>query len=223
MEGLSAEQRAHLAAYWWQRAEGEITSWLGFQHVLDDLRTENAPAALVALAERAVLDEHRHALWCRDWARRFGRKHMDDPRPYAERPVNFPGVTPTDNRALRIALCCFTETVGCFILRRSRPVITHSELRKLNRRHLADELQHSRVGWGYLATLGPARRDLVRRHISLLLDVLPDVTCRSAQEERDDLVPFGYFTPSLLQAAHDEAVAEVILPGLEHLGLGAAA
>ena len=36
---------------------------------------------------------------------------------------------------------------------------------------------------------------------------------------REDLVPFGYFTPRLLCAAYDQAMAEVILPGLEHLGL----
>src|SRR6188768_461770 len=38
MDELTGEQRACLAAYWWQRAEGEITSWVGFQHVLEDLR-----------------------------------------------------------------------------------------------------------------------------------------------------------------------------------------
>ena len=40
---------------------------------------------------------------------------------------------------------------------------------------------------------------------------------------RDDLVPFGYFSKRLLCAAHDEAVATVILPGLQHLGLAKAA
>jgi hypothetical protein len=36
-------------------------------------------------------------------------------------------------------------------------------------------------------------------------------------------VPFGYFTPRLLRAAHDEAMAEVVLPGLSHLGWEASA
>jgi hypothetical protein len=32
-------------------------------------------------------------------------------------------------------------------------------------------------------------------------------------------VPFGYFTPRLLRAAHDEALRDLIRPGLQHLGI----
>jgi hypothetical protein len=223
VDGLDAEQRALLAAYWWQRAEGEMTSWVGFQHVLSDLRAEGSPAPVIALAERAVLDEHRHALWCRDWARRFGHSADDEVRPRSERPVIFPGATESDNRLLRITLCCFTETVGCFVLRHARPVVTHPELRSLNRRHLADELQHSRVGWGHLASLGARRRDVLRAWIPELLRLLPAACCERGGQEREELVPFGYFTPRLLRAAHAEAVAEVIVPGLQEVGLGRAA
>ena len=50
---LTGEQRGLLADYWWRRAEGEITSWVGFGHVLSDLRVEGSPPAVIALAERA--------------------------------------------------------------------------------------------------------------------------------------------------------------------------
>jgi len=223
VDGLSSEQRAELAAYWWQRAQGEMTSWVGFRHVLDDLKAEGSPSALIALAERAVLDEHRHALWCRDWARRFGRPDASEPRPRSEQRVAFGGATESDNRVLRVALCCFTETVGCFILRHVRPRVSDPELRALNRRHLADELQHSRVGWGYLASLDERRKDLLRERVSELLEALPVACCEGREQDLEELVPFGYFTPRLLRAAHDEAVREVIVPGLAHLGLRSAA
>jgi hypothetical protein len=48
---------------------------------------------------------------------------------------------------------------------------------------------------------------------------LPEACCEGPEEQREELVPFGYFTPRLLRAAHDEAVSEVILPGLSRLGL----
>lgn len=223
MYGLDREQRATLGAYWWRRAEGEITSWVGFQHVLADLRVEGSPSAVVALAERAVEDEHRHAMWCRDWALRFGHETTTELRPRSERPLTFPGASPEKNRLLRIALCCFTETVGCFILRQVRPVVTEPELRRLNRRHFADELQHSRVGWGHLSTLSERQRELLRESVPELLGLLPGPCCEGPEEERKDLLPFGYFTPSLLRSAYDEAVSEVIVPGLEHLGLRGAA
>jgi hypothetical protein len=216
---LDAGQRALVAAYWWQRAEGELTSWVGFQHVLDDLRAEASPPPVIALAERAVADEYQHAVWCRDWARRFGHPSDVEPQVRTERPVTLPGASARENRLARITLCCFTETVGCFILRHVRPRLKDAELRKLNQRHLADELRHSRVGWAHLSTLDQRGKAAVRALAPELLRVLPSACCGTTEQPREDLVPFGYFTPRLLRAAHDEAVAEVILPGLAHLEL----
>jgi hypothetical protein len=218
--GLDDEQRATLAAYWWRRAEGEMTSWVGFQHVLSDLRAEATPPAVLALAERAVEDEHKHALFCRDWALRFGHPG-GEVLPRSVTPLQFRGASERENQLLRILLCCFTETVGCFILRHVRRVVTEPELRRLNQQHLADELQHSRVGWGHLSTLSAGDRGLLRGWSTRVLALLPEACCEGPEEEREELVPFGYFTPRLLRAAYDEALSEVILPGLSHLELRA--
>jgi len=219
VDGLSHEQKRILAEYWFRRSEGEMTSWVGFQHVLADLRALGSPAPICALAERAVEDEYRHAIWCREWAVRFGHPESVETRPRSLEPIRFRGTSDEQNRLLRVLLCCFTETVGCFILRHVRKVVSDPELRRLNQRHLADELQHSRVGWGHLATLTPASRDFLRGYMPQVLALLPEACCEGPELDREDLVPFGYFTPRLLRAAHDEAVSEVILPGLAHLGL----
>jgi hypothetical protein len=218
---LSEQERDLLAAYWFRRSEGELTSYIGFQHVLADLRAEGSPPPVLELAERAVRDEYQHALWCREWAIRFGHPEAVETRPRSRTPFSFAGASEHQNRLLRILLCCFTETVGCFILRHVRQVVSDPELRQLNQRHLADELQHSRVGWGHLATLLPADRELAASLMPKVLELLPQACCKGPELEREDLVPFGYFTPRLLRAAHDEAVSEVILPGLAHLGLKA--
>lgn len=219
---LTAEERAQVAAYWWRRAEGEITSWVGFGHVLEDLRAEGSPSSVIALAERSVSDEYRHAMFCREWAERFGHPG-GELRPRSETPVTFRGVTEAENRVLRVALCCLTETVGCFTLRHVRPFLRNRELRKLNQRHMADELVHSRVGWAHLSTLEPRQLDFLRSFMPRLLEFLPAACCDGPEEDREELVPFGYFTPRLLRAAHDEAVREVIVPGLAHLGITRAA
>lgn len=219
LEDLDSEQRATLAAYWWRRAEGEITSFVGFGHVLEDLRTEGSPPAVLELAERSVQDEYQHSVFCREWAVCFGHA-PGEVRPRSERRLVFPGAGERENRLLRIALCCFTETVGCHLLQRVRAAITDPELRRLNQRHLSDELRHSRVGWAHLSTLDDAGRTLVARRLPELLRVLPAACCEGPEQERPDLVPYGYFTPSLLALAHDEALCEVIEPGLSHLGIG---
>lgn len=216
---LTDDERRILADYWWRRSEGELTSWVGFGHVLEDLRAEGSPSAVLELAERAVRDEHKHSMFCREWAIRFGHRGDAETKPRSLEPLRFRGATDAENRLLRISMCCFTETVGCFILRHVRKVVNDPELRHLNQRHLADELQHSRVGWGHLATLRPEARDCLRAWTPALLSVLPEACCDGPELDREELVPFGYFTPRLLRVAHDEAVAEVILPGLVHLGL----
>ncbi len=213
-EQLSEQERKLVAAYWFRRSEGELTSYIGFQHVLADLRAEGSPAPILELAERAVGDEYQHALWCRQWAIHFGHPEDVETRPRSLTPICLSGASEHLDRLLRILLCCFTETVGCFILRHVRKVATDPELRRLNQRHLADEVQHSRVGWGHLATLQPADRALLKTWVPSVLQLLPQICCEGPELEREDLVPFGYFTPRLLRAAHDEAVSEVILPGL---------
>ena len=218
METLTAEQRACVGAYWWQRAQGELTSWVGFQHVLADLRAEHAVDSVLALAERAVGDELQHAQFCREWATRFGHPG-GELAPRGERPIAFRGATEAENRLLRIVLCCMNETVGCVVLRHVRPVLALPELRELNRRHMADELQHSRVGWGHLATIGDEQRERLRAWVPALLRLLKSTWCEGSELAREELVPYGYFTRRLLTAAHDEAVSELILPGLNHLSL----
>jgi hypothetical protein len=216
--GLEPERRARVADYWWSRAHGEMTSWIGFRHVLEDLKEEHAPAVLVSLAERAVDDEHRHAIWCRDWAVRFG--HVGgEVQPRSLRRLTFAGATESEERLLRIALCAFTETVGCVILRLVRPVLREPELLELNQRHMADELQHSRVGWGYLATLDAAQKAVLSSRLPELFRLLALTCCEGSEQDDEELVPYGYFTPRLLKAAHDEAVHELIFPGLDHLAI----
>lgn len=216
--GLEPERRALVANYWWSRAHGEMTSWVGFGHVLEDLQQEQAPPALIALAERAVRDEYQHAMWCRDWAVRFGHPG-GEVQPRSLRRLTFAGATERENRWLRIALCCFTETVGCVILRLIRPVLTDSELLELNHRHMADELQHSRVGWGYLATLNGAQKAFLSERLPELFRLLAVTCCEGTERDDEALVPFGYFTPRLLKAAHDEALRDLIFPGLDHLAI----
>lgn len=219
---LRSADRDLVADYWWRRAEGEMTSWVGFQHVLGDLQAAGATEPVLRLARRSVADEYRHAEWCRDWAYAFGHP-PGDVRPRTTRPVTFPGASEAENRLLRIAFCCFTESVGCFVLQEVRPHVVHLGLRRQNQQHFADELQHSRVGWGHLSTLRLADKRRLIRFLPMLLDLLPSACVEGPELERDDLVPFGYFTPSLLGRAHRRAIEQVIVPGLQHLGLQVAA
>jgi hypothetical protein len=222
VEGLTPEERGRVARYWWQRAAGEMTSWVGWRHVLSDLRMEGSPSPVVELAERAVADEHRHAEWCRDFAMRFGHPGGEI-LPRGEAPIAFRGASERQNRLLRIALCTFTESVGCFTLTKVREVVTDADLRKQNQQHLADELQHSRTGWAHLSTLDASARDFLRSALPDLFGLLSRVCCDGEELDDATLVPWGYFTKALLKDAHDEALRDVIVPGLAHVHIVEAA
>jgi hypothetical protein len=222
-EELNPEQRALLAAYWWRRAEGEMGAWYAFGYLHEDLTALGAPGPLVELARHGIDEERRHALWARDWALRFGHPDRGEPQPRSTRPLTFPGASARENRQLRIAFACLTETCGCVVLQDIRPRVLDPELRRLNQRHLADEVKHARVGWGHLATLSDDDRRLVRAWMPELLRVLPQAVCEGPESDFEELVGCGYFTPTVLRRAHERALREVIVPGLVHLELSEAA
>lgn len=216
---LTAAERKVLADYWRFRGEGEMGAERFFTRLLDDMQVLGVDPAILELAQRGPGDERKHGLWGRDWAVFFGSKDQTDPVASRIRELTFPGATPHQNRVLRLAFCCFTETVGCHTLTDIRPRITYPPLRALNRTHLADETVHARIGWAYLASAGPEERATIQRFLPVLLGFLPIACCEGPEDERyEHLVPLGYLTPRVLHGALQRALREVILPGLEHLG-----
>lgn len=183
-----------------------------------------APQPLLDLADQATKDERKHGYWGRDFSLRFGG--TDDSLPTASRTrlLEFPAASPRDNRVLRIAFCCFNETVGCHVLQDIRPRVQEPELRRNNRQHMADEVQHARIGWAFLSMLGAADRTLIHRYRSLLLRMV-QISCTEGPErdDLDHLVPYGYFTKTVLRAAYERALTEVIEPGLRHFAITEAA
>lgn len=221
---LPPDDRVVLARYWRSRGDGEMGAEIAFRQVREDLEVLGAPAPLLQIADRAIVDERKHGHWGREFSLRFGGTDESEPSASRTRTIEFPGASPRANRVLRIAFCCFNETVGCHVLQDIRPRITQRELRENNQQHLADELQHARVGWGFLSLLGPNDRALIERYRPLLMRLVQIGCCTGPErEEFDHLVPYGYFTPTVLVRAHARALVEVIEPGLRHLSIMEAA
>lgn len=221
---LPPDDRAVLARYWRSRGDGEMGAELAFKQVHQDLMVLGAPQPLLALAERAIADERKHGYWGRDFSLRFGGTDHSDPVASRTRLLEFPGASAHANRVLRVAFCAFNETVGCHVLQEVRPRMTDPVLRQNNQQHLADEVRHARVCWGFLSTLGPSDRALLASYRSILMRMVQISCCTGPErEEFDHLVPYGYFSPSVLERAHHRAVVEVIEPGLRHLSIAEAA
>jgi hypothetical protein len=214
---LSKEQRRVLADYWYRRAEGEKTSWVAFGHLLEDLRVLGAKNELVAMAERARDDELRHAGWCRDWAVHFGHPG-GEPLPRSEAKLTFSGATEEEDRVLRLTLAAFSETYGCVLLKNARARMRERPLLRLNQTHLADEVNHSRLGWAFLASLRDREKELVLSCLPQLFEALQGIA-EGPEGEHEELIGLGYFSRDFLQRGLTETTSQLILPGLSHLGL----
>jgi hypothetical protein len=219
---LTDAQRERLRAYWLDRADGELTTALSFEFMLEDLRAEAAPSPLLILAETAIQDEHRHVDWCLTWARHLGRGEPVRARLGGTRPAVFDGASEHDERLLRTVFgCCFSETVAVHVLTASQATITLESVRRLNLQHLKEEVGHSRLGWGLLAWAGLSERDrrMIATHVPEMLDLTRRVWLSTTRPADDDLHALGFLSTPLVRAACDDAIEHVILPGLEHHGI----
>jgi hypothetical protein len=224
LAALSPEQRSRLHAYWVDRAEGELTTALTFEYMLDDLRQENAPAELLTMAQGALEDEHRHVDWCLRWARAVDSERPADAKLGGTRALAFDGASPRDNRLLRTVFgCCFSETVAVHVLRSSHALITLDSVRRLNLEHMKEEVPHARLGWALLGWSGVTSRDrqMIHEHVSEMTWITRMVWQTTRREADDDLHALGYLSSAIIDEACEEALRDVVIPGLRHLGVGA--
>ena len=222
IDQLTEQQRATLRAYWLARADGELTTALSFEFMLDDLRELGAPGALTALAERAVHEEHQHSDWCVRWAKRLGAGELASARLLGTRALTFAGARSDEQRLLRTVFgSCFSETVAVHVLRASQLLIRIESVRVLNHQHMREELDHARLGWGLLAWEGITRREreMVRHYVPEITALTRATWMSSERTASDALHAFGYLSGPLVDQACEEALETVVMPGLERLGV----
>ncbi|MGC4095030.1 MAG: hypothetical protein QM756_45350 [Polyangiaceae bacterium] len=222
LASLNTDERDQLHEYWVARADGELTTALSFEYVLEDLRKLNAPGEFTSLAERAIADEHRHVDWCLRWARAVDAERDASAKFGGTRPLTFSGASERDHLLLRTVFgCCFSETVAVHVLRASHALIQLDSVKRLNHRHLSEEMGHARLGWALVAwpALGQRERDMLRAHVPEMLSLTREAWTSSQRAATDRLHQLGYLSTPLVKAACDEAIEQVVLPGLAHVGI----
>lgn len=219
---LTLERRATLRAFWLARATGELTTALSFEYMLADLRALGAPQVLQDLAEAALSDEHRHVDWCLRFARLLGDGQEAQAELDGTRPLVFDGASAADCRVLRTVFgCCFSETVAVHVLRASQRQLADEATARLNRQHLAEEVRHSRLGWGLLGWegLNARGRAMLSEHVPFMANLTRALWLGGQRDGDSELEALGYLSNPLIEAAVTQAFDEVIFPGLERSGV----
>lgn len=220
--GLSNEQRAELHEFWISRATGELTTALSFEYMLSDLQQLGAPHTLTELAERAIAEEHGHADWCLRFARLCADGAPLQPALAGTRPLRFEGASPRDQLLLRTIFGgCFSETIAVHVLVASQAELGLESVQRLNRQHVAEEVRHSRLGWGLLAwaSLDARDRAMVSVFVPEMSRLAWHVWCGGERRADAQLHALGYLSQPLVQKACQEAFDRVIYPGLERNGV----
>lgn len=221
---LSAAERPLVARMWALRALAERRATARFARLAARLEDVGAPALVLEFARKAVDDERRHEALCAEMACSFGH----DPITFPDTPTSEIGAVdrPRADRVLHeiIALCCVTESINAAMLQRSIELTEEPRSREATRAILRDEVDHARLGWGYLASRAADAPALGLRLPEMLDATTPAELLAPATHERTSpaLIAHGVLPRSELRAILAEALAEVVLPGLERFGVEAA-
>jgi hypothetical protein len=221
---LDAETSAELASRWSYRAGLEHAAAFRFHRHAERMAVTGIDPELVAVARLAEVQEREHVRLCAEIAARFGR----GPALPAEPPV--PEVAPASwvprDRVLYeiVAFCCVTETANAVVVTAGADDIDDTAIRRAVRTILADEVQHSRLGWRCLTAHPPD--DAQRVWLGVYLPSMLAGTVRSdlfkAQRVLGDEATMQRYG-TLPLAGRREAVLtgmrEVLLPGLAGFGV----
>ncbi len=218
---LDAAQCRFVAATWAFRASAERAAALRFERLEQALRAAQAPQTVIALVQRAVIDERRHVGLCDGLAARFGWAAPALP-PTPHGPIGPAGGSESERLLYEVvSSCCVSETLNACMLRAILDRAEAPEIRDTVRSILGDEVHHARLGWLYLeharaqgqgASLGPLLPRILRGVGVEAIDT-PDLPGRDAET----LAAWGELDRSSRLAIFHAAMRDVVLPGLERV------
>ncbi len=220
VDTVAPADRAILAELWQARASSEAAVHVVFGHVRSALMSAHAHPEVLALVDRAIGDEARHAQVCADLAALYrGAEIAPVPSPSVRLAERGHGVRA--RAALHVAnLCAIGETIATAFVEACHADCVVPELREIHGHHLADEIHHARIGWAHLASIAPEELGDVAAHLTELLRLQ-----LTHWEERIGTLPehgipgHGYPPRATLVRVVRDAVRDLVIPGFAYIGV----
>ena len=184
-----------------------------------------APAALVEVAAKASQDETRHASRCEEI---LLTRHAPVPPPETRLLEYAPGALTVEQRLTYevVAQSCVSETESMATLVTLLDEAADETLKSVLHELARDEVQHARLGWGYLTWI----RD--RLDLTFLGALLPGMAAGSAGPDLFRLAQPGTDDPTLYRAGvvphserqriYLETLESVVIPGMGEHGVDTA-
>jgi hypothetical protein len=223
IEALDRKTRLLLADVWAERAKSELGAGSGFAILVTELYELGADPLVIRLATKAAHDEVRHAELCRVLAEKYRGAPVPMPRPKRVGMPVHEGADETLRMHLHVlGLCCINETIATGFVEACLHTVNAPLVRAIQREHLADEVEHARVGWAHFASdvVDDRTRAAVAEWAPRLVAVNRRIWHERIHTLPEEGVPaHGY--PPRVRLVHtvDETIRDVVLPGLRHVGV----
>jgi hypothetical protein len=219
IDALDPKARAAVSAHWAHRASSELSVSRLFVGLASELRAARADAAVVAIAERAIADERRHAEICREVAARYGDAKVEAlPMP----PLASDGDAEVTAALHVAALCCVQESLACAWLDECFANATGAIARAALHQLLVDEVAHARLGWAHLASarVSARTREEIAAHLPHMLErCLEPWRAPDASRVSDGVPAHGIPSDARTLAVVTEALRGVVIPGMRVVGV----
>jgi hypothetical protein len=223
---LLPAKRAVVGRTWRERMRQEHLAVGAFSMIAQELAHDGCDPVVLSLVTRAASDEVRYTEVCR----RVATALLGDtavPGRFRGLPSipRHEGASPELTTLLHmVEMCCLSETLTGVFFTEMRARATQPTARIAIDSLLEDEIDHGKVGWAYLATRVRDKRTdgLAPRLPSLLERTVGRAIREAAREpEADDpsMEAFGYVGRDASLAIFRHALAQVIVPGFEELGV----
>jgi hypothetical protein len=219
---LPENARAVIGSTWRERMRQEHLAVGAFALLTQELAAVGCDARVLELVARASSDEVRHAEICR----RVATAMLGEPAvPRAWRglpriPMHPGADAPTRALLHIVEMCCLSETLTGVFFTEMHARATHPAMRGVIESLLEEEIDHSRVGWAYLATrvqagmlggLAQALPAMIDRTFGRILRALGGI------EDDDAMEAFGYVRDGACGPIFRRALRDVVVPGFELL------
>jgi hypothetical protein len=195
---------------------------MSFTLLTRELLTVGAVPEVLARVARAVGDEVRHA----EILRALGSRYLGHEVPWPPGMDVEPSALGDHPRLLAslhaVTLCCVSETIASVFIEASHGAAASPSVRASLGVVLADEVEHGRAGWAYLASVRDDRAvmeavqgamvPMVRKAIACWFDFRAITVPQGAPEH-------GLLCNDEVRACVATALRDLVLPGFAQVGL----
>jgi hypothetical protein len=226
IDAAPAALRRAVGETWHRRSHEELKAAMAFTLLSRELLEIGAPPDAMTRVARAVGDEVRHAEALRALSSRYlGEEATWPPAVPVEAARSLEGDEPRVRASLHaVALGCVNETIASVFIEASHDAAESPSARATLGLILADEVEHGRAGWVYLAG---ARDDAaVMRAVQRELGRIVERIAGCWFDDAAITIPEGAPAHGLLSNADTHrcvvtALRELVVPGFAQLGLDA--